>query len=542
MKANQGQARLSQSASPAPSGRSRPSLRLPLRLAILAALCALAYLPTLSIPLIEDDYPNLWESQTFGPLSALPSLMQNSVFRLRATSSWTMWRMWDAFQLNAWAYHTLSLLLHVANVWLLFGLLTVLAGRTFKSASVSGGIAEQTTEPVGAAFWAAAFFAVCQGHQEAVMWFSAINELWMFFFGMASLLCWILALGPSGADAPVCASAVDASAADSLTGRPAWRPAADLEVRPTWLWLVPSWFLFALALVSKETGVVFLPLFLLTAVAANFRGAGLPAGDGGASLPGLWDTGVAAAGPRARSNGFPWKRTALGVMPHLALAALAVASIAQSSRESFRFSDGSFSLHAPFWLIWPRGMARVLGIWGGLAIAAILWFRSRSLGRAAWFALAWTGIALAPYSFLTYSRQIPSRQTYLASAGAAMLVGMAFCYLVARFGKFKAHSTALAVALAVVVLLSNVGYIWTRKRAQFIARAAPTEQLIQVARQAQGPIWVRCFPRVPYIAEEAVELGAGRSPSDLIWSESEAEKRRPSAVYCYQEPNGGALR
>ena len=38
-------------------------------------------------------------------------------------------------------------------------------------------------------------------------------------------------------------------------------------------------------------------------------------------------------------------------------------------------------------------------------------------------ALVWMGLALVPYSFLTYSTQIPSRQTYLASAGLALLAG-----------------------------------------------------------------------------------------------------------------------
>jgi hypothetical protein len=264
--------------------------------------------------------------------------------------------------------------------------------------------------------------------------------------------------------------------------------------------------LFALALVSKETAVVFLPLFLLAGWAA----------------------------------GIPWKRALAGFAPHLALAAVALGSIAQSSGESFRFADGSFSLHAPFWLIWPRGMARVLGIWGGLALAAILWLRDRGARRAAYFALAWAGIALAPYSFLTYSRQIPSRQTYLASAGVAMLVGLAFCYF--RWRPKPAFRAAALTIVIAAMLISNDGYIWTRKRAQFIARAAPTEALIRVARQAHGPIWVRCFPRAPYIAEEAVELGAGRSPSDLLWSKTEASRRPPAAVFCFDGATAASRR
>jgi len=89
--------------------------------------------------------------------------------------------------------------------------------------------------------------------------------------------------------------------------------------------------------------------------------------------------------------------------------------------------------------------------------------------------------------------------------------------------------------VALVMLLSNAGYLWTRKRAQFLARAEPTEQLIKLARQTEGPIWVQCFPRVPYIAQEAVHMAAGRSPSTLIWTRSEAERRQPAAVFCYHE-------
>jgi hypothetical protein len=86
----------------------------------------------------------------------------------------------------------------------------------------------------------------------------------------------------------------------------------------------------------------------------------------------------------------------------------------------------------------------------------------------------------------------------------------------------------------VVVLLHNVGYLWTKKRSQFLERAAPTEQLIEVARRTPGPIWVRCFPRNRFIAEEAVHLGAGHASSDLVWDEAEATRRAATVVFCYQ--------
>ena len=410
-------------------------------LLLLAALCVLAYGPTLNIPLIEDDYPNLWESHLYGPAAALPALLHNPVFRLRATSYWTMWPLWRLFGVTAWPYHVFSLMLHVANVWLAFA------------------VAWLWPRMRPAALWAAAFFAVAEGHQEAVMWFSAINELYMFLFGAASLALWLLACRSEG----------------------------------RWYWRAASAALFGLALVSKESAVIWLPLFVLAAP-INWKG--------------LW--------------------------PHVALASVAMASVAASRGSSFRFSDGSFSLHAPFWFTWPYGIARVLWPWGWIALAAILFF---GLRKPAFLALAWIGIALVPYSFLTYSRQIPSRQTYLASFGLALLVGLAMDRLVASkwgMGKWLRAATVVEI-VAAGVILSNVGYLWGKKRAQFLARAEPTEQLIKLARETDGPIWVQCFPRVPYIAQEAVHMGAGRSPSTLIWSQAEAERRKPAAVFCYRE-------
>jgi len=167
-----------------------------------------------------------------------------------------------------------------------------------------------------------------------------------------------------------------------------------------------------------------------------------------------------------------------------------------------------------------------------MALAAILVARDRVLRGSALIALVWIGIGFAPYSFLTYSTRIPSRQTYLASAGLAMLVGLAAARWQVRAG---ARRRVIAVAAA-VVLLHNLGYLWTKKRHQFVERAEPTEELIAFAKRTPGPIWMQCFPRNHYIAEEAAHLGAGHDPSDLIWDEAEG-KRRGAAAFCYQRPD-----
>ncbi len=413
-------------------------------LLLLALLCVLAYVPSLFLPLIEDDYPILSEAWDHGSPAAFPALMQEPVFRARATSYWTIDALWSAFRLSPPAFHSASLALHILATWIVYWLAALWPRMR------------------PGALWAAIFFAVQEGHQEAVMWFTAINELLQFVFGMGALVCFL---------------------------------AAERR-RRAWGLRTVSVLLFGLAMLSKESAVI-LPAFFLLAVP-----------------PREWRTAI----PR--------------LLPYLALAALEAGLIFAARASSFRFNDGSFSLAAPFWITWPRGMARILWFWGWLSLAAIFFVaKDRAVKGSAWTALAWIGVSLVPYSFLTYSTQIPSRQTYLASVGLVLLFGMAV------HGLSKAGlSRRWAAALLVVLVAHNVGYLWTRKRRQFLERAQPTEQLIRLARQTPGPIWVKCFPRPDYIAKEAVHVAAGRSPSDLVWTAEEAAARHVPTTFCYEEP------
>ena len=388
----------------------------------------LAYAPLLNLPLFEDDYPHISQSFIFGTPGGLVALLHDGVARHRATSYWFADALWNLFHLHGWGYHGASLLLHIVGAWLVYRV--ALAWL-----------------PIGrAALWAALFFAVYEGHQEAVVWMTAVNEPLQFVFGVGALWCWMIEADVAGVG------------------------------------------LFALALLSKESAIIMLPLFVLVR-----------------------------------------RRPLAKLIPYAALAFVAVADIAATRSYSPRFGDGSFSLHAPFWITWPRSFARLLWVWGLLAAAAIfLWSRDRKAMRAAALGLVWIGIALVPYSFLTYSTQIPSRQTYLPSAGLALLFGLAVAYLPIQ------RRSAVAAMLAIVVAV-NVGYLWTRKRRQYLLRAEPTEQLIRLARETPGPIWVKCFPRIGIIAQEAVHVGAGRPATDVVWTEEDARRRSASAVFCYQE-------
>ncbi len=388
-----------------------------LRLLAIIALCAVTYWPTLTIPLIEDDYSNIAQSLTYGTARGQFQLWSDPVFRLRATSYWLMKATWDAAHLRPEAYHAVSLALHAAAALLLFHLVSLWPPMR---AGATG---------------AAAFFGVYEGHQEAVMWFSAINELLAFSFGIGALICWVKA-----------------------------------GTNPRWH--VPGVALFALALISKESAVIFLPLLPLVRY-----------------------------------------RRSWALAPYLGLTLVALASVMASWPHSFRFQDGSFSFGAPFWITLPRSLARLHWIWGGCAAIFLAW--RRHPGRPMLLAFVWMVLALAPYCFLTYSTAVPSRQTYLASAGLAMLVGLGLSCL--RAARFDRRVNCLIV-LAIIV--QNAGTIWTRKHRQFLERAASTEQLIVAARQPGGAIRLRCSPlRSILVAQEAIRLAAPEAWDRVEWDD-----------------------
>jgi hypothetical protein len=64
----------------------------------------------------------------------------------------------------------------------------------------------------------------------------------------------------------------------------------------------------------------------------------------------------------------------------------------------------------------------------------------------------------------------------------------------------------------------NCAYLWTRKREQYLRRAAPVEALIDFSRKASGRIEVRCFVYGENVARHAIEIGAGKPPWLLVWN------------------------
>ena len=408
-----------------------------LLLAGLAILATLPYLPVFVQPFLSDDYVQLDLGRKYGPVSAWGNLFADPLYRCRATSivmtHWT--EQW--FGTKPLPFYTTSVLLHILNTWLL-----LITARRLGLGSVRSYIAS-------------AFFAVYLGHQEAVMWYAALPELLLFFFCGCFLLSWN----------------------SYLRGR----SNAQFALAIVW---------FVLALLSKEAGVVLVPI------------------------------AAAMAYQRDRSL---WR-----IAPLACIAAIYTVLIFMAKSDHLHLNDGTFSLQAPFVVTWTRSIGRMFWIWGLLAVLAIAFWRRR-VWRSLVPAAIWLGVAMLPFSFLLYMPVVPSRHTYLASAGIGFFVATGL--LVTR-AKFREHRWVMPVLL-VTMLTHHSGYILIKKRQQFLDRAVATEDLLRIARGTEGPIYIICFPYSRKVAENAIEIVLSQPATRLVWDTAPP----PGVItYCAKDP------
>jgi len=150
------------------SGRSAAIM-----LVCVAALSLLAYGRALQLPFMADDYLQVQFARNYAPVSGWTALAQDPLYRCRATSLILTYWTEQAFGLNPLAFRLSALVLHILASFLVFAL--------------------GYWRPVGwkIAALAACFFAVSQRHSEAVVWYSALPELLVFVFSLATFLCWL---------------------------------------------------------------------------------------------------------------------------------------------------------------------------------------------------------------------------------------------------------------------------------------------------------------------------------------------------------------
>ncbi len=381
------------------------------KIGVLLTLAIVAYLPALRLPFIVDDYHQIalarhWAAEGWVPLLLNPNLRSRATYML--LSAW----LDQTFGFHPMAFYAASIILHALCVLLVY----------------ASGIWTEIGESVG--FWAAAFFAVFEGHQEAVMWPAAAGDLFVFLFGLAAWVCWVKWLQGGG-----------------------------------WKWYALAILSFLLAAASKESVWIFAPLML---------------------LPLAFDH---------KQN----RRAMTGALPFLGMAAAYMIWTWLGRVADPAYQDIRFSLSAPWVRIVLNSWWRLLFVWGLAALAALLWVGKRADRRLVVAASVWIVLGLLPYSFLTYMMQVPSRQTYLASAGLAWIFGAAANRLCER------KRYAVLAVLCVAALGVNLEILWVKKMAQFRERAEPSELLKQAALESDGSITVDCVPLPDFVTIEVLK-------------------------------------
>lgn len=156
------------SARPGGPADPRGARRGPVLGALAAGLAVLVYLDALRNPFVYDDYRTVVDNASIRHLWDLRAVFRSSVSRPVVNLSYAV--DYAAWGLEPFGYHVTSLLLHVLNVVLLFGL-TRVAVRDARAAG------RTTLEPDVAAFATAALFAVHPVLTEAVAYVSGRSEV-----------------------------------------------------------------------------------------------------------------------------------------------------------------------------------------------------------------------------------------------------------------------------------------------------------------------------------------------------------------------------
>ena len=387
---------------------------------ILVVLATVAYIPVLQLPFIDDDYGEIPMAASFYSTGWAP-LWQDANLRARTTNMVLNGALDRVFGFTPLPFYVVSIVVHTICVLLVYAF-----------GVWSGVLNERAT------FWAACFFAIFEGHQEAVMWISARNESLLFLFGMAAWVCWVKYL---------------------RGGRALWYGLAVVSL--------------ILAAVSKESFVIF-PVLML--------------------LPCIWP-------PPGTSR----RRALAAVIPFFAIVAVYLSWSWVGRTAQPRFGDSRFSILAPWPLVILKSWWRMMWMWGVAALAIVAWIGGPGDRRKAWIAVVWMLLAIFPYSFLTYMPQIASRHTYIASAGLALLIGVAAARL------WETNRRIVLGVAAAAVLVINVEIIWVKKMAQFRERAEPAVLLGEAAREAVGPIAIHCIPFENVLTDDVLATGGSRA-------------------------------
>jgi hypothetical protein len=169
------------------------------------ALAAVAtYWQAFRLPLISDDYLVIdLAAQYAGAPGGWAVMWSDPLYRTRALFMWLTSQIHAAAGLYPAAYASVCVSLHAVNSILAFRLGVALGW------------------PLGVAGLTGLLFAIHHGHQEAVLWYSALPDSLVLLFALAALWCW-----------------------------------HNWGVRGGWTWYAGALLAFATGLASKESAVI----------------------------------------------------------------------------------------------------------------------------------------------------------------------------------------------------------------------------------------------------------------------------------------------
>jgi hypothetical protein len=189
--------------------------------------------------------------------------------------------------------------------------------------------------------------------------------------------------------------------------------------------------------------------------------------------------------------------------------AVFAAVFAYTLRANFMIGHGTYALGFQAVIVLINSVHRLLWPWAYIVIilsriANGRWPEPREVARYA----GWVAVLMLPYIFVTYTKDIPSRQLYLASA--VMVCAMAA-------GLVQLERKLLRWAFLTSFVAFNIAYLWIRKDAQMEERAAPTTALIEtLKKQAPTHTLITHFPYpYPEIAKAAALLAPGWKPEEI---------------------------
>lgn len=157
---------------------------LPLRPLSLIAFAVVAYLPSLSVPFVFDDIPNIVLNPWVHPehFSELPAVLDTPINSRRVLAHLSFALNYLYGQLDPWGYHAVNIMIHALNAVLLYALM-----RALSQAPRSPGRLRINAEPF--AFSAALLWAVHPVNTQAVTYIvQRMASLAAVFYLLALLL------------------------------------------------------------------------------------------------------------------------------------------------------------------------------------------------------------------------------------------------------------------------------------------------------------------------------------------------------------------